>query len=65
MASRRKPATVWQDAKQIAQRVVGGAGRRRVVSVTGKVIKMRTDTRVACHGDTPAGRYRTAASGRR
>ena len=38
--------------KQIADRVVRMVQDGAVVSVTGKVIKMRTDT-VCIHGDTP------------
>lgn len=40
------------DAKEIAERVVRMVQDGAVVSVTGKVIKMRTDT-VCIHGDTP------------
>jgi UPF0271 protein len=40
------------DAKQIADRVVRMVQDGAVISVTGKVIKMRTDT-VCIHGDTP------------
>jgi len=59
LVSRRKPGAVLHDAKQIAQRVVRMVQDGAVVSVTGKVIKMRTDT-VCIHGDTPGrrGRYR-------
>jgi UPF0271 protein len=52
LVSRRKPGAVLHDAKQIAQRVVRTVQDGAVVSVTGKVIKMRTDT-VCIHGDTP------------
>ena len=52
LVSRRKPGSVLHDAKQIAQRVVRMVQDGAVVSVTGKVIKMRTDT-VCIHGDTP------------
>ncbi|HTF79796.1 MAG TPA: 5-oxoprolinase subunit PxpA [Bradyrhizobium sp.] len=52
LVSRRKPGAVLHDAKQIAQRVVRMVQDGAVVSVTGKVIKMRTDT-VCIHGDTP------------
>ncbi len=38
--------------KQIAERVLRMVQDGAVVSVTGKVIKMRTDT-VCIHGDTP------------
>ncbi len=52
LVSRKKPGSVLHDAKQIAQRVVRMVQDGAVVSVTGKVIKMRTDT-VCIHGDTP------------
>jgi UPF0271 protein len=52
LVSRRKPGAVLHDAKEIAQRVVRMVQDSAVVSVTGKVIKMRTDT-VCIHGDTP------------
>jgi 5-oxoprolinase (ATP-hydrolysing) subunit A len=52
LVSRRKPGAVLHDAKQIAERVVRMVEDGAVVSVTGKVIKMRTDT-VCIHGDTP------------
>jgi UPF0271 protein len=52
LVSRRKPGAVLHDAKQIAERVVRMVQDGAVVSVTGKVIKMRTDT-VCIHGDTP------------
>jgi 5-oxoprolinase (ATP-hydrolysing) subunit A len=52
LVSRRKPGSVLHDAKQIAQRVVRMVQDGAVVSVSGKVIKMRTDT-VCIHGDTP------------
>ena len=52
LVSRRKPGAVLHDAKQIAQRVVRMVQDGAVVSVTGKVVKMRTDT-VCIHGDTP------------
>jgi len=50
--SRRKPGAVLHNASEIAQRVVRMVQDGAVVSVTGKVIKMRTDT-VCIHGDTP------------
>ena len=50
--ARSKPGAVLHDAAQIAQRVVRMVQDGAVVSVTGKVIKMRTDT-VCIHGDTP------------
>ena len=52
LVSRRKPGAVLHDAKKIAERVVRMVQDGAVVSVTGKVIKMRTDT-VCIHGDTP------------
>src|ERR1700743_2718636 len=52
LVSRRKPGAVLHDADKIAQRVVRMVQEGAVVSVTGKVIKMRTDT-VCIHGDTP------------
>jgi 5-oxoprolinase (ATP-hydrolysing) subunit A len=52
LVSRRKPGSVLHDAAAIAQRVVRMVQDGAVVSVTGKVIKMRTDT-VCIHGDTP------------
>jgi len=52
LMSRRKPGAVLHNASEIAQRVVRMVQDGAVVSVTGKVIKMRTDT-VCIHGDTP------------
>lgn len=52
LVSRRKPGAVLHDATAIADRVVRMVRDGAVVSVTGKVIKMRTDT-VCIHGDTP------------
>ncbi len=52
LVSRRKQGAVLHDAKAIADRVVRMVEDGAVVSVTGKVIKMRTDT-VCIHGDTP------------
>jgi len=52
LVSRRKSGAVLHDAGQIAQRVVRMVQDGAVVSITGKVIKMRTDT-VCIHGDTP------------
>src|SRR5258708_5549546 len=52
LVSRRKPGAVLHDANKIADRVVRMVQDGAVVSVTGKVIKMRTDT-VCIHGDTP------------
>ena len=52
LVSRRKPGAVLHDAKAIADRVVRMVQDGAVVSVTGRVIKMRTDT-VCIHGDTP------------
>jgi UPF0271 protein len=52
LVSRRKPGAVLHDPPDIAARVVRMVQDSAVVSVTGKVIKMRTDT-VCIHGDTP------------
>src|ERR1700677_5086857 len=52
LVSRRKPGAVLHDASEIAQRVLRMVQDGAVVSITGKVIKMRTDT-VCIHGDTP------------
>ena len=52
LVSRKKPGAVLHDPKSIADRVVRMVQDGAVVSVTGKVIKMRTDT-VCIHGDTP------------
>src|ERR1700692_1613561 len=52
LVSRRKPGAVLHDPERIAERVVRMVQDGAVVSVTGKVIKMRTDT-VCIHGDTP------------
>jgi len=52
LVSRRKPGAVLHDAAVIAQRVLRMVQDGAVVSVTGKVIKMRTQT-VCIHGDTP------------
>ena len=52
LVSRKKPGSVLHDAKAIADRVVRMVQDGAVVSVTGKAIKMRTDT-VCIHGDTP------------
>src|SRR5215475_4394648 len=51
LVSRRKPGAVLHDAKAIADRVVRMVQDGAVVSVSGKVIKMRMDT-VCIHGDT-------------
>jgi UPF0271 protein len=51
LVSRRKPGAVLHDPATIAQRVVRMVQDGAVVSVTGKVIRMRTDT-VCIHGDT-------------
>jgi UPF0271 protein len=51
LVSRRKPGAVLHDPSAIAARVVRMVQDGAVVSVTGKVIKMRTDT-VCIHGDT-------------
>jgi UPF0271 protein len=52
LVSRKKPGAVLHEPAAIAQRVVRMVQDGAVVSVTGKVIKMRTDT-VCIHGDTP------------
>jgi UPF0271 protein len=52
LVSRRKPGAMLHDPKGIAERVVRMVQDGAVVSVTGKVIKMRTDT-VCIHGDNP------------
>src|SRR5712671_5693984 len=52
LVSRKKPGAVLHDARQIAERVLRMVQDGAVASVTGKVIKMRTDT-VCIHGDTP------------
>jgi UPF0271 protein len=52
LVSRKKPGAVLHEPGEIAQRVVRMVQDSAVVSVTGKVIKMRTDT-VCIHGDTP------------
>ena len=53
LVSRKKPGALLHDAKAIAERVVRMVQDGAVVSVTGKVIKMRTDT-VCIHGDNLA-----------
>jgi 5-oxoprolinase (ATP-hydrolysing) subunit A len=52
LVSRRKPGAVLHDPKVIAERVLRMVEDGNVVSVSGKVIKMRMDT-VCIHGDTP------------
>jgi UPF0271 protein len=52
LVSRKKPGAVLHEPDAIADRVVRMVQDGAVVSVTGKVIKMRTDT-VCIHGDTP------------
>src|SRR5205823_72936 len=52
LVSRRKPGAVLHEPKAIAERVVRMVQDGAVISVTGKVIKMRTDT-VCIHDDTP------------
>ena len=52
LVSRKKPGAVLHDPTRIAERVLRMVQDGAVVSVTGKVIKMRTDT-VCIHGDTP------------
>jgi UPF0271 protein len=51
LVSRKKPGAVLHDANAIAERVVRMVQDGAVVSVTGKVIRMRMDT-VCIHGDT-------------
>jgi UPF0271 protein len=51
LVSRRKPGAVLHDPTEIAERVVCMVQDGAVTSVSGKVIKMRTDT-VCIHGDT-------------
>jgi len=51
LVSRKKPGAVLHDPDAIAERVLRMAQDGAVVSVTGKLIKMRTDT-VCIHGDT-------------
>lgn len=52
LVSRKKPGAVLHDPAAIAQRVVRMVQDGAVMSVTGKVIKLRADT-VCIHGDTP------------
>ncbi|HVX78138.1 MAG TPA: 5-oxoprolinase subunit PxpA [Bradyrhizobium sp.] len=52
LVSRRKAGAVLHDPKMIADRVLRMVEDGNVVSVSGKVIKMRMDT-VCIHGDTP------------
>jgi UPF0271 protein len=52
LVSRRKPGAVLHDPAGIAERVVRMVQDGAVISVSGKVIKMRMDT-VCLHGDTP------------
>ena len=52
LVSRKKAGSVLHDPRQIAERVVRMVQDGAAVSVTGKVMKMRTDT-VCIHGDTP------------
>ncbi|GLH75455.1 UPF0271 protein [Bradyrhizobium sp. SSBR45G] len=51
LVSRSKPGAVLHDPREIADRVVRMVQDGAVISVTGKVMKMRTDT-VCIHGDT-------------
>ncbi|WP_316158814.1 MULTISPECIES: 5-oxoprolinase subunit PxpA [unclassified Bradyrhizobium] len=51
LVSRSKPGAVLHEPKQIAERVVRMVQDGAVISVSGKVMKMRTDT-VCIHGDT-------------
>jgi UPF0271 protein len=52
LVSRKKEGSVLHDPKMIADRVVKMAQTGEVISITGKVIKMKMDT-VCIHGDTP------------
>jgi UPF0271 protein len=52
LVSRKKPGSVLHDPRQIAERVVRMVQDGAVVSISGKVMKMRADT-VCIHGDTP------------
>jgi 5-oxoprolinase (ATP-hydrolysing) subunit A len=52
LVSRRKAGAVLHDAKLITERVVRMVQDGEVISVSGKRMKMRTDT-VCIHGDTP------------
>jgi 5-oxoprolinase (ATP-hydrolysing) subunit A len=52
LVSRRKPGAVLHDPNAIADRVLRMVEDGNVVSISGKVIKMRMDT-VCIHGDTP------------
>ncbi len=61
LVSRKKPGAVLHDASEIADRVVRMVQDGAVVSVTGKVIKMRTDT-VCIHGDNPTARSKSRAA---
>jgi UPF0271 protein len=51
LVSRKKEGAVLHDPKLIADRVVKMAQTGEVISITGKVIKMKMDT-VCIHGDT-------------
>src|SRR4051812_14656861 len=51
LVSRSKPGSVLHDPREIADRVVRMVQDGAVISVTGKVMKMKTDT-VCIHGDT-------------
>ena len=53
LVSRKKPGAVLHDAKADRRAGVRMVQDGAVVLVTGKAIKMRTDT-VCIHGDTPA-----------
>jgi UPF0271 protein len=52
LVSRKKPGAVLHDPVMVADRVVKMAQTGEVISITGKVIKMKMDT-VCIHGDTP------------
>ncbi|QDM17210.1 LamB/YcsF family protein [Tardiphaga sp. vice352] len=52
LVSRKKPGAVLHDPALIAERVVKMVQDGAVAAITGKVIKLRSDT-VCIHGDTP------------
>src|SRR6202000_1407211 len=52
LVSRKKPGAVLHDPVMVADRVVKMVQSGEVISITGKVIKMKMDT-VCIHGDTP------------
>ena len=52
LASRNRPGAVLHDPPAICERAVRMAAREEVVTVSGKVIRLRVDT-ICIHGDTP------------